>query len=111
MKSRIQTAQLKAAASVNLELTALYWDIGQSLLKKTREEGWGSKVVERLASDLADAFPGVAGFPKRNLELMRQFAESYPDGIYETAVSQIPWGHNIALMQRLGQYKDRQDSL
>lgn len=22
---------------------------------------------------------------------MRQFAESYPDGIYETAVSQIPW--------------------
>jgi predicted nuclease of restriction endonuclease-like (RecB) superfamily len=81
LKSRIQTAQLKAAASVNLELTSLYWDIGQSLLKKTRGEGWGSKVVERLATDLANAFPGVAGFSKRNLELMRQFAESYPDGI------------------------------
>lgn len=107
LKSRIQTAQLKAAASVNLELTTLYWDIGRSLLKKTREEGWGSKVVERLAVDLANAFPGVAGFSKRNLELMRQFAESYPDGIYETAVSQIPWGHNIALMQRLEQHKDR----
>jgi predicted nuclease of restriction endonuclease-like (RecB) superfamily len=107
LKSRIQTAQLKAAASVNLELTSLYWDIGQSLLKKTREEGWGSKVVERLATDLANAFPGVAGFSKRNLELMRQFAESYPDGIYETAVSQIPWGHDIALMQRLEQHKDR----
>ncbi len=107
LKSRIQIAQLKAAASVNLELTSLYWDIGQSLLKKTKEEGWGSKVVERLATDLANAFPGVAGFSKRNLELMRQFAESYPDGIYETAVSQIPWGHNIALMQRLEQHKDR----
>ena len=107
LKSRIQTAQLKAAASVNLELTSLYWDIGQSLVKKTREECWGSKVVERLATDLSDAFPGVAGFSKRNLELMRQFADSYPDGIYETAVSQIPWGHNIALMQRLEQHKDR----
>ena len=62
LKSRIQTAQLKAVASVNLELTSLYWDIGQSLLKKTKEEGWGSKVVERLGADLADAFPGVAGF-------------------------------------------------
>jgi len=107
LKSRIQTAQLKAAASVNLELTSLYWDIGQSLLKKTKKEGWGSKVIESLAIDLAEAFPGVAGFSKRNLELMRQFAESYPDGIYETAVSQIPWGHNIVLMQRLEQHKDR----
>ena len=106
LKSRIQTAQLKAAASVNLELTSLYWDIGQRL-KKTNREGWGSKIVERLAADLAGAFPGVAGFSKRNLELMRQFAESYPDGIYETAVSQIPWGHNIVLMQRLGQHEDR----
>ena len=44
---------------------------------------------------------------KRNLELMRQFAESYPDGIYETAVSQITWGHNIVLMQRLERYEDR----
>ena len=43
LKSRIQTAQLKAAASVNLELTSLYWDIGQSLLKKTKEEGWDQK--------------------------------------------------------------------
>jgi predicted nuclease of restriction endonuclease-like (RecB) superfamily len=78
LKSRIQTAQLQAAASVNLELTSLYWDIGQRLLKKTKEEGWGSKVVERLAADLANTFPAVAGFSKRNLELMRQFAESYP---------------------------------
>jgi len=107
LKSRIQIAQLKAAASVNMEMTKLYWDIGQRLSKKTGREGWGSKVVECLSIDLADAFPGVAGFSKRNLELMRQFAESYRDGIYETAVSQIPWGHNIVLMQRLEQYKER----
>ena len=49
LKSRIQTAQLQAAALVNLELTSLYWDIGQNLLKKTKKEGWGSKIVERLS--------------------------------------------------------------
>lgn len=87
LKSRIQTAQLKAVASVNLELTSLYWDIGQSLLKKTRGEGWGAKVVERLATDLINAFPGVAGFSKRNLELMRQFAESYPVGVSSNKVN------------------------
>ncbi len=107
LKFRIQTAQLKAVASVNQELTSLYWDIGHRLSKKTSTEGWGSKVIECLATDLAKAFPGIAGFSKRNLELMRQFAESYPDGIYETAVSQIPWGHNIVLMQRLKRFEDR----
>lgn len=107
VKSRIQTAQLKAAASVHLELTSLYWDIGHRLSKKTTSEGWGAKTVESLSKDLGSTFPGVAGFSKRNLELMRQFAESYPDGIYETAVSQIPWGHNIVLMQRLHSHAER----
>jgi predicted nuclease of restriction endonuclease-like (RecB) superfamily len=107
LKSRIQAAQLKAAAAVNLELTSLYWDIGQRLSKKTHKGHWGSKVVECLAKDLANAFPGVSGFSKRNLELMRQFAESYPDGICETAVSQMPWGHNIVLLQRLEHLQKR----
>lgn len=107
LKSRIQTAQLKAAASVNLEMTVLYWDIGQRLSKKTAQEDWGSKIIDRLATDLAKHFPGVAGFSKRNLELMRQFFEKYPNGIYETAVSQIPWGHNIVIMQRIESEEER----
>src|SRR3990167_5349955 len=107
LKSSIRTAQLRAASLVNLELTSLYWNIGQKLSKKTSLEGWGSKTIEYLAVDLADAFPGVAGFSKRNLELMRQFSESYTNGIYETAVSQIPWGHNIVLMQRVKSQEER----
>ncbi|OGN64662.1 MAG: hypothetical protein A3E80_02170 [Chlamydiae bacterium RIFCSPHIGHO2_12_FULL_49_9] len=107
VKLKIQTAQLKAAALVNLELASFYWDLGQGLSEKASLEGWGSKTLERLAGDLGGAFPGVAGFSKRNLELMRQFAESYPEGICETAVSQIPWGHNIVLMQRLDSYEER----
>ena len=107
LKSSIRTAQLRAASLVNFELMSLYWNIGQRLSKKTSSEGWGSKTIEYLAVDLAEAFPGVAGFSKRNLELMRQFSESYADGIYETAVSQIPWGHNIVLMQRVKSHEER----
>lgn len=51
------------------------------------------------------SFPWCSRVFKKNLELIRQFAESYPNGIYETAVSQMPWGHNIVLMQRLNSYK------
>ena len=38
---------------------------------------------------------------------MKQFAESYPEGISETAVSQIPWGHNIALLQKVNRPQER----
>lgn len=38
---------------------------------------------------------------------MRQFAEAYPDSIRETAVSQIPWGHNIMLLQRVDTLQKR----
>lgn len=32
---------------------------------------------------------------------MRQFAENYPNENWATAVAQIPWGHNILLLQKI----------
>lgn len=43
LKSTIQNAQLKAAISVNLKMTSLYWDIGQRLLKKLAEKIGGQR--------------------------------------------------------------------
>ena len=34
LKSKIQSAQLKAAISVNKELLSLYWEIGKSISTK-----------------------------------------------------------------------------
>ncbi|MDX8430707.1 MAG: PDDEXK nuclease domain-containing protein [Candidatus Algichlamydia australiensis] len=90
-------SQLCAASSITSELTQLYWRIGKNLSKKVPLEGWGSKTLQRLAKDIEGAFPNLTGFSFRNLKSMRQLAESYPQGIWETAVSQIPWGHNIVL--------------
>lgn len=52
LKQRIRTAQIKAALAVNKELVLLYWQIGREILQRQKLEGWGSKVIERLAKDL-----------------------------------------------------------
>ena len=57
----------------------LYWNIGRSILKRQAEEGWGAKIIDRMAKDLKDAFPEMSGFSPRNIKYMRKFAESWPD--------------------------------
>ena len=62
--------------------------------------GWGPKVIDRLASDLQKEFPDMKGLTRRNLFFMRAFAEAFPGGpIAKQAVSQLPWGHIIRLIQ------------
>jgi predicted nuclease of restriction endonuclease-like (RecB) superfamily len=108
LKERISAAQLKAAISVNRELILLYWQIGSSLLKKQEGSGWGSKIVEKLSKDLKESFPDIEGFSPRNIRFMIQFAREYQDNeIVKQLVSQIPWGHNIFLLQKLNTVDER----
>ena len=58
LKSRVRTAQVRAALSVNRELVALYWDIGRVILQRQQTEGWGAKVVARLAAGRTDFVAG-----------------------------------------------------
>jgi len=102
LKVRIHTAQQKATLAVNRELVMLYWQIGRDILARQGSEGWGSKVIERLAQDLRNAFPTMKGFSRTNLMYMRAFAEAWPDeAIVQQAVGQLPWGHNLVLLTRL----------
>ena len=77
LKARVRAAQVKAALSVNRELILLYWHIGREILRAQKAEGWGTKVVERLAKDLAAEFPEMGGFSYTNMMRMRAFAEAY----------------------------------
>ena len=79
LKTRVRAAQVRAVLSVNRELILLYWHIGREILRCQRDEGWGAKVVERLAKDLRAEFPEMRGFSRANLLSMRAFAEVYPD--------------------------------
>ena len=109
LKSRIHTAQQRATLSVNRELVLLYWQIGQDILARQSAQGWGAKVIERLALDLRAAFPDMKGFSRSNLMYMRAFAQAWPEAaIVQQAVGQLPWGHNLVLLTRL---KDQQQRL
>jgi predicted nuclease of restriction endonuclease-like (RecB) superfamily len=101
VKKDILQTQLVAAQSITQELILLYWRIGKAIAEKTTSEKWNTKILETFARDLANNFPGMAGFSLRNLKYMRIFAEAYPDETVATAVARIPWGHNIVLLEKL----------
>jgi len=108
LKARIQGAQQRAALAVNRELVLLYWQIGRDILERQAREGWGAKVIDRLAHDLRTAFPDMKGFSRANLMYMRAFAEAWPEAeIVQQAVGQLPWGHNLVLLSKLKTVQQR----
>jgi len=108
LKQRIRTAQVRAALAVNRELVILYWQIGQDISFRVKQQKWGSKVINQLASDLKREFPDMTGFSARNLQYMRTFAEAYPDEeITQRVVARLPWGHNVTLLDKLRSLEER----
>jgi predicted nuclease of restriction endonuclease-like (RecB) superfamily len=102
LKTRIHSAQQRATLAVNRELVLLYWQIGRDILVRQAEQGWGAKVIDRLAHDLRTAFPTMKGFSPRNLKYMRAFAEAWPDAEFVQAeLAQLPWYHQLALLDKL----------
>ncbi len=86
----------------------LYWQIGHDILARQAQQGWGTKMIERLAQDLRAAFPDMKGFSPRNLKYMRAFAQAWPDAQFvQQAVAQLPWGHNLVLLESLNTPEER----
>ncbi|HXK50457.1 MAG TPA: PDDEXK nuclease domain-containing protein [Clostridiales bacterium] len=108
IKQKVLKERLKTIISANSAMILLYWDIGRSILISQENEGWGSKVIDRLSFDLRKAFPEMSGFSPRNLKYMRKFAEEWPDKeIVQRTVAQIPWRSNITLLDKLKDQKLR----
>ncbi|MEU6577044.1 PDDEXK nuclease domain-containing protein [Streptomyces sp. NPDC046805] len=101
VKETVAGARLRAQRAVNTELVQMYWQIGKLILARREQEGWGTKVVARLAADLKAAFPGQRGFSRRNLMYMQKLARTWPQPIVQQAVAQLPWGHITVLMDKL----------
>lgn len=78
VKEQIKTAQVRTVVAANSQMLWLYWKLGNYILQNQDAEGWGTKVVDKLAADLTKAFPELKGFSARNLKYMRRFAELYP---------------------------------
>ncbi|MBI1325404.1 DUF1016 family protein [bacterium] len=126
LKNRVRQAQTRAMLAVNREMIQLYWEIGREIVERQEQAGWGRAVVERLADDIQNAFPGMSGFSRSNVFRMRAFYLAYktpeivaqpvrqPKGskvaqaVRQTDedsapehVVNLPWGHHIVLIQKV----------
>ena len=127
LKSKIRSAQLKAAVAVNAELITLYWDLGKMIAEK--QTAWGTGFLVQLSKDLKEEFPMMQGFSRRNLSYTVNFYQFYSASIWQQpvaklpksnkdgksrqavdqlpvsefvqrTVAQIPWGHNILIFSK-----------
>jgi len=103
IKNQIKLSQQKAFNAVNQEMILLYFTIGAMIHNKQIELGWGAKVIDRLSIDILNEFPNMSGFSTRNLKRMARFYREYQDefGKVPLAVAQIPWTHNIILIEKV----------
>ena len=105
IKSEITAAQYRAAVHVNADMLLLYYDIGCVI---NEHKSWGNKFIDNLAADIRIAFPESKGYSVRNLKYMAKFAETYSDREFvQQVVAQIPWGHNIVLLDKVDDMDER----
>lgn len=102
VKNQIKSAQYRALQKVNIEQIQLYWNIGKTILERQQQYGWGKGIVEILATELQKEFIGINGFSARNLWYMRNLYEQYYCStlILQPLVAEIPWTHNILILEK-----------
>jgi len=121
IKNQIKLSQQKAFSAVNQEMILLYFTIGAMINSKQIELGWGAKVIDTLSADILQEFPNMSGFSPRNLKRMVRFYKEYQNEFEKVPlamaqignekmpllVAQIPWTHNIILIEKIKNIKLR----
>lgn len=99
IKREIKNTQYKVAIENNISLILLYFRLGK-ILNDNYE--YGNKFIDEVSKNLKIEFPNSTGFSVRNLKYMKKFYLEYKDDeLVQQLVAQIPWGHNIILMDRI----------
>lgn len=116
LKRQIKESQVRAITAANKELIRLYWKIGKTIVEKQEKSGWGTKIIEKLAKDIQNAFPGIEGFSRTNIFRMRAFYIAYQTnppagGQFQNdppeVLASIPWRHNSVLVEKLKKHEER----
>ena len=99
IKNAIINTQLEIMTDANKKLVNLYFNIGKTLEENS---SWGNKFIDNVAMELKMSFPNLKGFSVRNLKYMKSFYNEYKDDEeFVQLVAQLPWKHNITLMQKV----------
>jgi len=106
IKKKVYKARHEALRQANKHMIKLYWEIGKGILERQEKYGWGKSIVEQLSKDLQVEFPGIEGFSSRNLWRMRMFYREF--GILPPAVAEIGWSHNIVIMEKCKNLKEKE---
>lgn len=105
VKNQIKNAQYRATLSVNKQLFKLYYNIGKIIIENS---SWGNKFIDNLAKDIKSDFQNLTGFSVRNLKYMAKLTAEYPDYEFvQQVVAQIPWGHNVVLLDKIKEFENR----
>lgn len=84
--SEIEQAQVRLISAANAQMLFHYWKMGNYILYHQNQQGWGSKVIKKLAQAIRFNYPEKKGYSIRNLAYMCQFARSYPLGTLQSFV-------------------------
>lgn len=145
----VQNHRTIAVQNIQSITNKLYWQIGELIIQKQQEFGWGKSIVAQLSKDLNRNIGEGVSWSPRNLRFMRQIVEEYSniiqlDAEIETVnqvasysktenvkqavshiesenvkqavshieklkqlVLQVPWGHNILILQKVKDNKAR----
>lgn len=125
--SAVQQHRVQAIQSVQTISNQLYWSIGELIIKKQLEFGWGKSVILLLSRDLPQLIGEGVSWSPRNLQFMKQLVAEYsivkqPASHLETAnvnqldshleyvkklIASVPWQHNVLILQRVKDPKAR----
>jgi len=105
LKNKVRIVQIQSVVKVNSEILNFYWELGADIVQKQEIAKWGDGFIARLSRDLMSEFPEMKGFSLSNLKYIKQWYRFYNSDkkISQQVVgqiTQIPWGHNIAIITR-----------
>jgi predicted nuclease of restriction endonuclease-like (RecB) superfamily len=123
----VQQHRVQAIQSVQTISNQLYWNIGELIIKKQMEFGWGKSVILLLSRDLPQLIGEGVSWSPRNLQFMKQLVAEYSNvkplvshlenanvkqpasylGYVKKLVLNTPWKHNILIIQKVKDPKAR----
>ena len=107
--TNIENAKITASQKITAILVELNFRTGKSIIEKQERYGWGSSIIKQLSVDLNKIYDGLQGFSVSNLQYMRQFYIEYKDNpILLSYALQVPWTHNIIIIQKIKNLKERE---
>lgn len=95
----LDAAKSRAARSINSEMVAAYWHIGQAIVEREQageaRAGYGERLIEILSVQMKAE--RLKGFGRRNLAWMREFYLKFPN--LHALRAELSWTHYRLLLK------------